>query len=313
MLGSAVVSISKRFNPVRSKTVKPVLVGLVFVVVAAACSSDGGRGETPVSSAPNVADSSAPDETTTTVVEEVTTTTVEVHDDDDGSVTVVEDGDAAETTTTDDLDNQTTTTAAAPSTTAAPTTTPTTTVPPPTATPTSAPPTTTVPPPTAAPTPTTAAPATTAAPTPTTAAPTTTEPAERVDGGTPAYLGRFDDDCPGTIMGRFLAGQPTGCRLDNGTVLCLTAPYSPQGDRLYNAAEWKTCPDFDSNRPPCDTSQTAVHDYIDRWDYVFTSADQGSYVRPSWEGTIDLTPGLWFGELCVRNNEGSQLGTPEPQ
>ena len=30
------------------------------------------------------------------------------------------------------------------------------------------------------------------------------------------------------------------------------------------------------------------------------------------EGSVDLTPGLWFGELCVRHNEGSQIGVPEP-
>ena len=282
-----------------------LLVGFVAVVIAAGCSnSDGGRGEPPVSSDLSVADSSAPDEATsttdeatTTVVEEVTTTTgeattVEVHDD-DASVSVVEDGEAAETTTTVDLDNQTTTTAAAPSTTASPTTT-------------------------AVAAPTTSAPETTDAPTPTAAAPSTTEPAEeqRVDGGSVADLVRYDDECRGTLMGRYQTGHPTGCVLDNGAVLCLAATHSPGGELLYNAAEWQLCPDFDPNREPCSTSLDATeHGYIDRWEYVIKSADFEPYLRPllEIEETFDLMPGLWFSELCVRNNEGSQIGTPGPQ
>ena len=199
----------------------------------------------------------------------------------------------------------------APTTTAAPVTTevPTTTAAPVT---TEAPTTTAAPVTTEAPTSTTTESVT---PTPTEApTSTTTEPVETIDGGAPVDLGRID--CPGgTIMGRFHSGQPTGCRLADGTVLCLTAPPNPVEPqlRLYNAAEWGVCPDFNPDRSPCPTSQTADHDYIDRWDYVFTSADQPPYVRPFWEHTVVLTPGLWFAELCVRNNEGSQIGTPEPQ
>ena len=151
---------------------------------------------------------------------------------------------------------------------------------------------------------------------PSVAGPTTTatDAPTTIDRGASQDLVFAGDDCPGTIMGRFHLGEPSGCRLDDGTVLCLSAPRNSTGEILYNAAEWTVCPDFDPNRPPCPTSFDASgHGWTDRWDHVLTSAEQGSYVRPLWEGTIDLTPGLWFGELCVRNNEGSQLGIVEPQ
>ena len=304
------MTISKRFGFVRSKTARMVLAGLVFVVFAAACSSDGGRGDTPALPDPSVVDSSdptAPDEATTTTVEDSTTSTTAS---DETTTTVAEEATTTSTTVHDDdgaPDNQTVlevpaTTTAAPPVVTAPTTTAT-------PTPTTAPPTTAPPQTAAAPTTTTTTAETTIEPTPTT---TTIKP---IYGGTPDNLAGFGDECPGTVMGRFHVGQPTGCLLDDGTVLCLTAAPNPTdpGNFLFNAAEWLVCPNFDPDRPACDTSQTADHGYIEQWEHVITSADQESYIRPIWEGTVDLTPGLWFGELCVRNNEGSQLGIVGPQ
>ena len=199
----------------------------------------------------------------------------------------------------------------APTTTAAPVTT-------------EAPTTTAAPVTTEAPT-TTAAPVTTEAPTSTTTesvtptpteAPTstTTEPVETIDGGAPVDLGRID--CPGgTIMGRFHSGQPTGCRLADGTVLCLTAPPNPQSrscgsttllngvSALISTRTGRRAP---LRRPPIMTTLTGGT----------TCSHQQTNHRMSdrsWGRSVDLIPGLWFAELCVRNNEGSQIGTPEPQ
>ena len=329
------ISVERQFGVVRFRPMltistlkQTVLVSFVVCVLAAACSSnDGTTLDVPETSTtvgvaePPVTTEPLPDPTTT-VVDDTTTTAVGHTDDgddghtndattttasdvDDGATTTtasdVDDGattttasdvdDGATTTTTSDVDDGATTTSDVDD---GATTTTTSDV-------------------DDGATTTTTSDVDDGGTTTTTTTTTTATASDVDDGGNPGDLATID--CPGgTIMGRFHFGQPTGCRLPTGEVLCLTAPPHPTKPelRLYNAAEWLPCPGAKPDWLPCSTTQVADHSWIDEWEYVFASADQPPYVRPLWHSSVDLTPGLWFGELCVRHNEGSQIGVPEP-